>query len=94
MQIEDIINNGNLTDANAAAVINRKTAQAASTAQNAILALPASVVVLRGTAYELLGLADYALGSLPALSPATHAALAAQIKMLQSVIPSLPLEEE
>ena len=55
MQLEDIINNGNLSDANAAAVINRKAAQAASTAQNAILALPASVVVLRGTAYELLG---------------------------------------
>jgi hypothetical protein len=94
MHLEDILNISNPTDANAAAVINYKAGQSAPTAQNAILALPASVVILRGPAAELIGLADYVLGCQPAGNTATHAALAAQIAALQAVIPPPPPEEE
>ena len=86
MNIEDLIQIPNSTDANIATAIGFQSKPAAAmTASEASVALPAGVIVLAGEKNELIGLADYALSILPASQTETIASVSAQIATLQSL---------
>jgi len=86
MNIEELIQIPNATDANVAEAISFQAKPAAEmSASAATVALPSAVTVVTGTKDELLGLADYTLSILAPSQTATIAALQAQIAALQSL---------
>ena len=86
MNIEELIQIPNATDANVAEAVGFQSKPPAEmTASVATVALPSGVTVITGTKDEMLGLADYTLSILDPSQAATIAAVQAQIVALQSL---------
>ena len=86
MNIDDLVQIPNATDANVAEALQFQSKPASEmTASAAVIALPAGVTVISGGKDELLGMADYVLSILPLSQPETIAKVQAQIAVLQSL---------